>query len=120
MNKETKAELQEIVDDQFRVIIELKNELDLLVKNITVTPKPIKKIVTTKKITSTCIGKNIRTLRKSKELTIAELSFFSGVPKTTIFDLEHTTQDPSVWNVNALAKALDTTVDALIEETFTW
>ena len=118
MNRETKAELQEIVDEQFRVIIELKNELNLLAKSIQITPKPIKKTYESYKYKTTHIGKNIKALRKTKELTLAELSFLSGVPKTTIFDLEHTTQDPSVWTVDYIAKALDTTVDILIKERF--
>ena len=55
----------------------------------------------------------VRDVRKRKNMTQLELAIASKVGRSTISDIESKTHTPSLETAFAIAKALDTTVDAL-------
>ena len=63
------------------------------------------------------IGDNIRKMRKKKGLSQDNLARKAGIPYTTLTKIEsNVVRHPSVHNVAKIAKALDSTVDQLLEE----
>lgn len=53
-------------------------------------------------------------LRKAQGLTLPQLVERSGVPMTTINELERNPRNPRIRTLRALAKALNVTVDELL------
>ncbi len=52
------------------------------------------------------IAKNIKKYRKLKNYTQDDLSFVSGIPRSTIGSIETASNDITITKVNAIAKAL--------------
>ncbi len=63
------------------------------------------------------VGKRIETLRKSKKISQEDLAENVGVSRTTIYKWESGTSVPNYANMQALARALETTVSFLAGET---
>lgn len=63
------------------------------------------------------VGKRIETLRKSKKISQEDLAEKVGVSRTTIYKWESGTSVPNYANMQALARALETTVSFLAGET---
>ena len=62
------------------------------------------------------IGDNIRKLRKKKGLSQDNLARQADIPYTTLTKIEsNVVKSPSVQNVAKIAKALDVSVDQLLE-----
>ena len=62
------------------------------------------------------IGDNIRKLRRKKGLSQDNLARKAGIPYTTLTKIEsNVVKSPSVQNVAKVAKALDVSVDRLLE-----
>lgn len=58
---------------------------------------------------------NIRYLRQQKRISLRQLARLSGVPKSSIFDIEHEiNRDPGVYTVRDIAKALGVTIVTLL------
>ena len=63
------------------------------------------------------LGEKIRTRRLDREMTLAQLARRAGVSLPTVSHIElGRSQEPSARNLYALAKALDTTVEELMED----
>lgn len=63
------------------------------------------------------IGDNIRKLRKKKGLSQDSLARKADIPYTTLTKIEsNVVKRPSVQNVAKIAKALDVSIDQLLEE----
>ena len=56
------------------------------------------------------VGKRIETLRKSKKISQEDLAENVGVSRTTVYKWESGTSVPNYANMQALARALETTV----------
>ena len=63
------------------------------------------------------VGKRIETLRKSKKISQEDLAEKVGVSRTTIYKWESGTSVPNYTNMQALARALETTVSFFTDET---
>lgn len=63
------------------------------------------------------VGKRIETLRKSKKISQEDLAEKVGVSRTTIYKWESGTAKPNYANMQALARALETTVSFFTDET---
>lgn len=63
------------------------------------------------------VGKRIETLRKSKKISQEDLAEKVEVSRTTIYKWESGTSVPNYANMQALARALETTVSFLAGET---
>ena len=63
------------------------------------------------------VGKRIETLRKSKKISQEDLAEKVGVSRTTVYKWESGTSVPNYANMQALARALETTVSFLAGET---
>lgn len=63
------------------------------------------------------VGKRIETLRKSKKISQEDLAEKVGVSRTTIYKWESGTSVPNFAKLQALARALETTVSFLAGET---
>lgn len=63
------------------------------------------------------VGKRIETLRKSKKISQEDLAEKVGVSRTTIYKWESGTSVPNYANMQALARALETTVSFFTDET---
>lgn len=63
------------------------------------------------------VGKRIETLRKSKKISQEDLAEKVGVSRKTIYKWESGTSVPNFANMQALARALETTVSFLAGET---
>ena len=63
------------------------------------------------------VGKRIETLRKSKKISQEDLAEMVGVSRTTVYKWESGTSVPNYANMQALARALETTVSFLAGET---
>ena len=63
------------------------------------------------------VGKRIETLRKSKKISQEDLAEKVGVSRTTIYKWESGTAKPNFANMQALARALETTVSFFTDET---
>lgn len=63
------------------------------------------------------VGKRIETLRKSKKISQEDLAEKVGVSRTTIYKWESGTSIPNYANMQALARALETTVSFFTDET---
>lgn len=63
------------------------------------------------------VGKRIETLRKSKKISQEDLAENVGVSRTTIYKWESGTAKPNYANMQALARALETTVSFFTDET---
>lgn len=61
------------------------------------------------------LGKKIRTLRLEKSLSQEKLGEITGLDRTYISGIERGVRNPSLKNVEKLAKALDVKVSALID-----
>jgi len=62
------------------------------------------------------IGKQIKKLRSTKDLTQEKLSIKADVPYTTLTKIESgVIKKPAVQTIAKIAKALDTTIDDLIK-----
>jgi transcriptional regulator with XRE-family HTH domain len=62
------------------------------------------------------IGDEIKKLRNAQKLTRRSLSITSGITETTIYKLEQQGTEAELSTVQALAKALGTTVGKLLGE----
>lgn len=60
------------------------------------------------------IGESARKAREAAGLSRAKLSDLSGVPQTTIYNIEHDRRVPSVLNAEALARALQISIENYI------
>ena len=63
------------------------------------------------------VGKRIETLRKSKKISQEDLAEKVGVSRMTVYKWESGTSVPNYANMQALARALETTVSFLAGET---
>lgn len=63
------------------------------------------------------VGKRIETLRKSKEISQEDLAEKVGVSRMTVYKWESGTSVPNYANMQALARALETTVSFFTDET---
>lgn len=63
------------------------------------------------------VGKRIETLRKSKKVSQEDLAEKVGVSRTTVYKWESGTSVPNYANMQALARALETTVSFFTDET---
>lgn len=63
------------------------------------------------------VGKRIETLRKSKKISQEDLAEKVGVSRMTIYKWESGTSVPNYVNMQALARALETTVSFFTDET---
>ena len=63
------------------------------------------------------VGKRIEILRKSKKISQEDLAEKVGVSRTTIYKWESGTSVPNYANMQALARALETTVSFFTDET---
>lgn len=62
------------------------------------------------------IGDNIRKYRKKKGLSQDNLARAANIPYTTLTKIEsNVVKKPSVQNVAKIAKALDVTIETLVE-----
>lgn len=64
------------------------------------------------------IGERIKEARKAKGYTQKDLSELIGVSKNTICGYEGSYREPDILRIHALSKALDVTVDWLIENPY--
>lgn len=63
------------------------------------------------------IGDNIRKFRKKKGLSQDNLARLANIPYTTLTKIEsNVVKQPSVQNVAKIAKALEVSIEKLIEE----
>jgi len=63
------------------------------------------------------IGDNIKKIRKQKNLSQDNLDRRANIPYTTLTKIEsNVVKKPSVQNVAKIAKALDISIEKLIEE----
>lgn len=64
------------------------------------------------------LGKNIKEIRKIKGLSLTKLSQITGLSRTTITEIENTTNDrsPTTATLNKIAAALEISVDELFKE----
>jgi XRE family transcriptional regulator of biofilm formation len=63
------------------------------------------------------LGNNIKTIRKSKGVTITELSSITGVSRSTITDIENDKgRKPNTVTLEKIASALNTPVDDFFRE----
>jgi transcriptional regulator with XRE-family HTH domain len=63
------------------------------------------------------IGDNIKKIRKQKNLSQDNLARRANIPYTTLTKIEsNVVKKPSVQNVAKIAKALDISIEKLIEE----
>jgi transcriptional regulator with XRE-family HTH domain len=60
-------------------------------------------------------GKRVRTLRRAKGLSQEELAFRAGVHRTYMGGIERGERNPSLNNIAAIAKALDTGLSELFQ-----
>jgi transcriptional regulator with XRE-family HTH domain len=58
-------------------------------------------------------GKKVRALRLAKGLSQEELAFRAGVHRTYLGGIERGERNPSLKNIAAIAKALDSTLSEL-------
>lgn len=63
------------------------------------------------------VGKRIETLRKSKNISQEDLAEKVGVSRMTVYKWESGTSVPNYANMQALARALETTVSFFTDET---
>lgn len=63
------------------------------------------------------VGKRIETLRKSKKISQEDLAEKVGVSRQTVYKWESGTSVPNYANMQALARALETTVSFFTDET---
>ena len=61
------------------------------------------------------IGKNIRFIRKQKQLTQSELANKMNISRSYLGDLENNRRNPSIETVSALANALDINIDEILK-----
>ena len=59
------------------------------------------------------IGKNIRTIRRSKDLTLKKLAELSGLNLVQIQKYEQGKTEPGIYNLVKISKALECTIDEL-------
>ena len=62
----------------------------------------------------TVLGNNIRNRRKTLGMSAASLSKSARIPKSTLSELESRTSHPSVWTIYKISKALDCTIESLL------
>jgi transcriptional regulator with XRE-family HTH domain len=60
-------------------------------------------------------GKRVRVLRRAKGLSQEELAFRVGVHRTYLGGIERGERNPSLKNIAAIAKALDTQLPELFQ-----
>ena len=60
-------------------------------------------------------GKKVRALRLAKGLSQEELAFRAGVHRTYLGGIERGERNPSLKNIAAIAKALDSTLPELFQ-----
>ena len=60
------------------------------------------------------LGSHIRNIRKSKNLTIKQLSEISDISIPFLSDIERDVVNPSVKSLQAIAKGLDTALPELV------
>ena len=61
------------------------------------------------------VGERIRAIRKNKDLTIEELAFKSEVHPNYLGDLERGLRNPSLINMEKIARGLDVPIHALLK-----
>ena len=61
------------------------------------------------------IGNHIRSIRKSKDLTLKQLSEISDISVPYLSDIERDVVNPSFKTLQAVAKALDITLPELVD-----
>ena len=62
------------------------------------------------------ISKRLKNIRKSKDISVYELSQLSGVSETHIRDLERGDRNPSLDTIDKIAKALGLSLPELLNE----
>ncbi|WP_294184797.1 helix-turn-helix domain-containing protein [uncultured Clostridium sp.] len=62
------------------------------------------------------LGEKIRNLRKSKKMSIEQLSKISGLSMGLISQMERNITTPSVWSLWEVAKALDVRINYFFDE----
>ena len=60
------------------------------------------------------MGKRIRTLRRAKDLTQGQLAEMCGCSQATIANIEQGRREPSIGVAYRISKALETTIDYLV------
>jgi transcriptional regulator with XRE-family HTH domain len=68
------------------------------------------------KESTTIIGRNIRNRRNELNMTQAELSELAGITQATLSYIELGTNKPQFDNLQALAVALQISIDELVKE----
>lgn len=63
----------------------------------------------------TNFGRNVRRIRRSRELTQGELASKAGICKNTVLRIEKSSSDIKFAHAIAVAKALGTTIDELLK-----
>ncbi|AII58852.1 MAG: transcriptional regulator, XRE family [Dehalococcoides mccartyi] len=67
----------------------------------------------TKKTIEQRLGERIRVLRKKAEISQEELAFRAGVHRTYLGGIERGERNPSLKNIEAIAKALEVPISDL-------
>jgi len=62
------------------------------------------------------LGKNIRTTRRAKDITLKVLGEKAGASQSYLCDIEKGRKTPNVFLVQDIAKVLKTTVDKLLSK----
>ncbi|HFE3942769.1 TPA: helix-turn-helix domain-containing protein, partial [Enterococcus faecium] len=65
------------------------------------------------------IGNNIKNIRKSKNMTQTDFAELMGLSRSYIGDLENNRSNPSIKTLEAIARALDVPIVALINDSST-
>jgi transcriptional regulator with XRE-family HTH domain len=60
-------------------------------------------------------GKNLRTIRTSKKMSMEKLALAAGIEYSQIFDIEHGKINTTISTVHSIAKALEVEDKALFE-----
>lgn len=58
----------------------------------------------------------IKEVRKNKGITLRELAFKSGIPKSTLSNFENDKSSPDMDNLEAIARALNCRIADLFDE----
>lgn len=62
------------------------------------------------------IGDNIKSIRKSKKMTQTDFAELMGLSRSYIGDLENNRRNPSIKTLEAIARALDVPIVALLND----
>lgn len=67
------------------------------------------------KVASTTFGRNVRRVRRAKDITQKELAEICGMTENAIHLIERTNRTPTLETARLIAKALETTIDELLK-----